>query len=161
MQLGFILVLIVSIFIAIFAIQNGSPVPIDLFLARYEVPLAVVMMICLVCGAVIALALGTFRQVKKSSVNKELKNRVKTLETEKEELLKSAEAVSSELETLKNSNNILLSQIAELKSMNKEQSDTIVALRSGTTDRDASYAMETSEAAGSDLEDEKSQTAGE
>ena len=55
MQIGFIIILIIAIFVAIFAIQNGTPVPVDLFFARYEMPLAVIMMICLILGAVIIL----------------------------------------------------------------------------------------------------------
>jgi len=50
MQIGFIIILIIAIFVAIFAIQNGTPVPVDLFFARYEMPLAVIMMICLILG---------------------------------------------------------------------------------------------------------------
>ncbi|HOT21581.1 MAG TPA: LapA family protein, partial [Sedimentibacter sp.] len=83
MQIGFIVILIIAIFVAIFAIQNGTPVPVDLFFARYEMPLAVIMMICLILGAVIVLILGTTRQFKKRSEHNELKNKLKTLEGEK------------------------------------------------------------------------------
>nr|WP_300091752.1 LapA family protein [Sedimentibacter sp.] len=50
MQIGFILILVIAIFVAIFSIQNGTPVPVDLFLARYEMPLALVMMACIIIG---------------------------------------------------------------------------------------------------------------
>ncbi|HOA18861.1 MAG TPA: lipopolysaccharide assembly protein LapA domain-containing protein [Sedimentibacter sp.] len=83
MQIGFIVILIIAIFVAIFAIQNGTPVPVDLFFARYEMPLAVIMMICLILGAVVVLILGTTRQFKKRSEYNELKNKLKTLEGEK------------------------------------------------------------------------------
>ena len=86
MQIGFIVILIIAIFVAIFAIQNGTPVPMDLFFARYEMPLAVIMMICLILGAVMELILGTTRQFKKRSEYKELKNRIKTLEGEKAQI---------------------------------------------------------------------------
>ena len=86
MQIGFIVILIIAIFVAIFAIQNGTPVPMDLFFARYEMPLAVIMMICLILGAVMVLILGTTRQLKKRSEYKELKNRIKTLEGEKAQI---------------------------------------------------------------------------
>ncbi|HNZ82890.1 MAG TPA: lipopolysaccharide assembly protein LapA domain-containing protein [Sedimentibacter sp.] len=86
MQIGFIVILIIAIFVAIFAIQNGTPVPMDLFFARYEMPLAVIMMICLILGAVMVLILGTTRQFKKRSEYKELKNRIKTLEGEKAQI---------------------------------------------------------------------------
>ena len=83
MQIGFIVILVIAIFVAIFAIQNGTPVPVDLFLARYEMPLALVMMACIIIGAVIVLILGTSRQFKKRAENKEIKNKIKTFENEK------------------------------------------------------------------------------
>jgi septal ring factor EnvC (AmiA/AmiB activator) len=49
-------------------------------------PLAVIMMICLILGAVMVLILGTTRQFKKRSEYKELKNRIKTLEGEKAQI---------------------------------------------------------------------------
>lgn len=38
MQIGFIVILIIAIFVAIFAIQNGTPVPVDLFLQDMKCP---------------------------------------------------------------------------------------------------------------------------
>ena len=102
MQIGFIVILIIAIFVAIFAIQNGTPVPIDLFFARYEMPLAVIMMICLILGAVIILVLGTTRQFKKRSEQNELKNKLRTLEGEKakfENDIKALETEKTQLET--------------------------------------------------------------
>ncbi len=96
MQIGFIVILIIAIFVAIFAIQNGTPVPIDLFFARYEMPLAVIMMICLILGAVIVLILGTTRQFKKRSVHKELNNKLKTLEGEKAQFNTKIETLEAE-----------------------------------------------------------------
>ena len=72
MQIGFIVILIMAIFVTIFAIQNGDFVAVDLFFARYQMPLAVIMLICLVLGAVMILILGTTRQFKKRSEHKEL-----------------------------------------------------------------------------------------
>lgn len=115
MQLGFIVILIIAIFVAIFAIQNGAPVPVDLFLARYEVPLAVVMMGCLILGAVVVLLLGTVRSVKKRSETKELKNKVKVFENDKVIQESNAKALEAEILSLKESNSSLISKVQELE----------------------------------------------
>lgn len=115
MQIGFIVILIIAIFVAIFAIQNGTPVPIDLFFARYEMPLAVIMMICLILGAVIILILGTTRQFKKRSEQKELKNKIKTLEGEKAQTDINFKALESDKENLIKTNDDLSSKITQLE----------------------------------------------
>lgn len=128
MQLGFIFVLIVSIFIAIFAIQNGNTVPVDLFLATYEIPLAVVIISCLILGAVIVLILGTFRKVKKMSETKELKNKIKVLESEKVQFENINKTLEAEISDLKENNSGHNSRISELQTKSSEQSDTILRL---------------------------------
>ncbi len=129
MQIGFIVILIMAIFVAIFAIQNGTPVPIDLFFARYEMPLAVIMMICLILGAIMVLILGTTRQFKKRSEQKELKNKIKTiegektqietniktLETEKAELAAKIEAFEAEKQTLQGENTGFIEKLSQFE----------------------------------------------
>lgn len=128
MQIGFIVILIIAIFVAIFAIQNGTPVPVDLFLARFEMPLAVVMMICLILGAVIVLVLGTTRQFKKRSETKEIKNKLKTLENDKTLVDNNIKALEAEVAALKDTNNSLTSKIAELEELKTTQIKTIQML---------------------------------
>lgn len=128
MQIGFIVILIIAIFVAIFAIQNGTPVPVDLFLARFEMPLAVVMMICLILGAVIILVLGTTRQFKKRSETKEMKNKLKTLESDKTLVDNNIKALETEVNTLKDTNNSLTSKITELEELKATQIKTIQML---------------------------------
>lgn len=128
MQVGFIVILIIAIFVAIFAIQNGTPVPVDLFLARFEMPLAVVMMICLILGAVIVLVLGTTRQFKKRSETKEMKNKLKTLENDKTLIDNNIKALETEVTTLKDANNTLTSKIAELEELKTTNTKTIEML---------------------------------
>lgn len=122
MQIGFIVILIIAIFVAIFAIQNGTPVPIDLFFARYEMPLAVIMMICLILGAVMVLILGTTRQFKKRSEHKELKNKIKALEGEKAQ-------IETNIQTLKAENTESAAKIetfeAEKQALQSENTDFI------------------------------------
>ena len=157
MQLGFIFILIVSIFIAIFAIQNGNPVPVDLFLARYEMPLAVVMMACLIIGAVLVLILGTFRQVKKISESKELKNKIKVSDSEKVQFENNIKTMETEIKALKENNNVLSSKVSELESKNNEQSQTIVKLTEEIKENNIKLEAEIVEGAGSGLYNEKSE----
>lgn len=140
MQIGFIVILVIAIFVAIFAIQNGTPVPIDLFFARYEMPLAVIMMICLILGAVIILILGTTRQFKKRSEQKELKNKIKAFEAEKAQHdvnIKALEAekaqydinikaIEEEKQNLKNTNAELMEKITNLNDIIKHKEEAIV-----------------------------------
>jgi len=156
MQLGFILVLIISIIVAIFAIQNGVLVVVDLFFFRFETPLAVVMMVCLIIGAVIALALGTFRKVKKISESKELKNKIKVFENEKVQFENDIKTRETEIQTLKTNNNSLTVKISELQEKNNEQADMIVQLTEGVKDNESAIENVVVEGAGSELDDEKS-----
>jgi uncharacterized integral membrane protein len=154
MQIGFIVILIIAIFVAIFAIQNGTPVPIDLFLARYEMPLAVIMMSCLILGAVVVLLLGTVRQFKKGSQVKELKNKIKSLEEGKTQDDNSIKAMEMEIQTLKSDNVTLNEKISELEGKNKVQEDTIL----GLNEKVKSNVLETEIDGGStDLDNEKNE----
>lgn len=127
MQIGFIVILIIAIFVAIFAIQNGTPVPIDLFFARYEMPLAVIMMACLILGAVVILILGTTRQFKKRSEQKELKNKIKAFETEKAQSEINVKAIETEKQNLANTNAELSAKITELNDKIKSQEKALTA----------------------------------
>ena len=125
MQIGFIVILIIAIFVAIFAIQNGTPVPVGLFFARYEMPLAVIMMACLILGAVIILILGTTRQFKKRSEQKELKNKIKAFETEKAQSEINIKAIESEKQNLTNTNAELSTKVTELSTKVAQLNDKI------------------------------------
>ena len=148
MQIGFIIILIIAIFVAIFAIQNGTPVPVDLFFARYEMPLAVIMMICLILGAVIILVLGTTRQFKKRSEQKELTHKlkalegekakyetdIKALETEKTQLQTNMETLEAEKQKLQDEIDRLGESISRLENQNKVQEEEIKRLQSQNID---------------------------
>ncbi|MGD9569287.1 MAG: lipopolysaccharide assembly LapA domain-containing protein [Sedimentibacter sp.] len=125
MQIGFIVILIIAIFVAIFAIQNGAPVDVDLFFATFRTPLAVVMMSCIIIGAIIVLILGTTRQFKKRSESKEMKNKVKTLENDKVLADNNIKAMETEIQSLKDNNSVLTAKISELEGKNKLQTETI------------------------------------
>lgn len=163
MQLGFIFVLIASIFIAIFAIQNGNTVPVDLFLATYDVPLAVVIIACLILGAVIVLILGTFRKVKKMSETKDLKNKIKVLESEKVQFENINKAMEAEIAELKANNSGHNSRISDLQTKTNEQSETILRLTreleelKESKDNNSLLTAEIHEGAGLEVSNEKSE----
>lgn len=128
MQIGFILILVIAIFVAIFSIQNGTPVPVDLFLARYEMPLALVMMACIIIGAVIVLILGTSRQFKKRSEGKEMKNKIKTYENDKLQYENGVKAMETEIQSLKDNNAALIAKATEFEEKLKLKDDHIALL---------------------------------
>jgi len=129
MQLSFIIVLIISIFISIFAIQNGGNVTIDLFFAKYSVSQALVILISVGSGALIAGILGAFKRIKKSKEIRDLTKKVKSLEDESamlKEKLKDEKNDKAELEKI----NVDLKEeikknkelLAELKEFDKKRS---------------------------------------
>jgi len=156
MQLGFILVLIISVIVAIFAIQNGALVIVDLFFFQLKTPLAVVMMVCLIIGAIIALTLGAFRQVKKVSESKELKNKIKVFENEKIQHENAVKMMETEIKTLKNNNNALSLKVSELQDKNNLQTNEIANLSIKIKENESLIEKVVVEGAGSELNDEKS-----
>lgn len=159
-QIGFIVVLIVAIFIAIFAIQNGAPVDVDLFFVTFETPLAVVMMTCIIIGAVLILLLDTTRQIKKRSESKELKNKLKTLEGDKILAETKLIEVETELKSLRENNDTLTAKISELEEKNKMQNETIEKLNKELGSSIDTIAMKpntTDEGTETEISDEKSE----
>jgi uncharacterized integral membrane protein len=130
MQLSFIIVLIISIFISIFAIQNGGEVTIDLFFARYSVSQALVILISVGSGALIAGILGAFKRIKKSKEIRDLNKKIKSLEDEAvvlKEKLKNEENENEELEKINvdlkeeiKKNKEILNELKEFEKNRKE-----------------------------------------
>jgi len=145
MQIGFIIILIIAIFVAIFAIQNGTPVPVDLFFARYEMPLAVIMMICLILGAVVILVLGTTRQFKKRSEHKEMMNKLKALEGEKARYENDLKAWETEKSNLETNMKALESEKQKLQSQITELGEKIALLEKQNKDREEELALKEQE----------------
>lgn len=129
MQLGFIFALIISILVAIFAIQNGDIVTIDLFLAKYQISQAIVILVSVISGAVIAMILGSFRQIKKYTLTKELKNKVKVLETEKEELQKNYDSFAQTNKTIIAEKSQLEEKITQMNEVINNQLQEINTLK--------------------------------
>ena len=165
MQVSFIVILIIAIFVAIFAIQNGTPVDVDLFFATFRTPLAVVIMTCIIIGAVIVLILGTTRQFKKRSESKEMKNKLKALENDKTLADNNIKSMETEINSLKDSNNSLTEKVSQLEGKNKVQSETISRLNDELNSMKSKQVQDESaikaEGSGATEHDEKSEVQSE
>lgn len=82
MQRGFIVILILSIIIVIFAINNNQAVPIDFIFMEILLSQAIVIFVCVLLGAIIASTFGIIRQVSLKKNIRELESETKTLEKE-------------------------------------------------------------------------------
>ncbi|MEI3613245.1 LapA family protein [Pseudogracilibacillus sp. SO30301A] len=71
MQKYFILSLIVSIIVVIFAVTNAAAVPVTVFFTQYEISLALIIIITTAFGAIIATMIAL---VKQFNLNKQIKS---------------------------------------------------------------------------------------
>lgn len=115
MQFGFIFALIISLLISIFAIQNGDIVTIDLFFGNFEVSQAIIILVSVFIGAIIAAILGSIKQIKNFTVTKELKNKVKQFEMEISDMHKSLAGYESDLQIISDEKNSLRQELEELR----------------------------------------------
>lgn len=125
MQFGFIFVLVISIIISIFAIQNGNTVNIDLFFASFQVSQALVILVSTAVGAVIAAILGTIRQIKDFSNTKELKIKLKNAESQITNIDLEIEKYRTEIKSLTEENSKLMDDIAKLNELNQKKYEDI------------------------------------
>lgn len=72
----FILALVLSIVVALFAIQNSKPVEVTIFFNTFEVSQALVILLSTALGAIIAFSLGLVKQL---ALSKNLKDRNKSI----------------------------------------------------------------------------------
>ncbi len=127
MQFGFILALIISILIAIFAIQNGNVVTIDLFFASFQVSQAIVILLSTVVGAIVAAILGSIRQIKSFSNVKELKNKIKLIESENADMHKSISSYENDIQLLTDERNDFKQELAKIKDLYDKKCNEIVS----------------------------------
>lgn len=125
MQFGFIFALIISILIAIFAIQNGNVVTIDLFFASFQVSQAIVILISTVFGAIIAAMLGSIGQFKSFSTTKELKAKIKLIESENQDAKKSITRYENDIQLLSKINDEFKEELSKIKGLNEEKFDEL------------------------------------
>jgi uncharacterized integral membrane protein len=101
MQLYFVLSLIASIVVVIFAVTNAAPVPVRFFFAKYEFSLALIIFISTALGAIIATMLGLIKQFKLKKQIKKLnvENQMLIIENKKFQELTNSFSVSPSLES--------------------------------------------------------------
>lgn len=148
MQFGFILALIISLLIAIFAIQNGSVVTIDLFFASFQVSQAIVIIISTVVGAIVAAILGSIRQFKHFSITKELKNKIKLIESENVDMHKSVSSYENEIQILTDERNEMKLELTKLKEEYEKkckQTEESIINKTEINDTDYAYLEENNE----------------
>lgn len=79
----FILALVLSILVALFAIQNSEPIDINIFFYNVKLSQALVILISTIVGAIIAFSLGILKQL---ALNKEIREQNKTIKSLENEL---------------------------------------------------------------------------
>lgn len=107
-QWKLIVSIIILILVVIFALQNTSSVPIDLFFAKYSVPLVLVILLSLLLGVIVGL-IASFSAI--ASQKKEKNAAIKELNAAKETNLREVAAKDKEISHLR-------SQINDLKVKN-------------------------------------------
>ena len=105
MQKFFILSLIASIIIVFFAVTNAAAVPVRVFLAQYELSLALIIFISTAFGAVIATMIALVKQFK-------LNKQIKSLTAENHTLMLENKQLHDGINTLKMGDSLADSSVA-------------------------------------------------
>ncbi len=104
MQKNLIIILILSIFISVFAILNAGAVPINLFFTTLEISVALVILISATIGAVIVFSLDTAAKYKYKKKIRESNKQAEKLEKEKAELEEKIQWYEEELDRAREKN---------------------------------------------------------
>jgi uncharacterized integral membrane protein len=94
MEFKFIISLLFSVLVAIFAIQNAKSVEINFLFTKFTISQAVVILGSAIIGALIVLLLGLIKQIKQGVKIKQLKKEIETITEEKNKLQKSIDEYS-------------------------------------------------------------------
>jgi len=86
MQLTYILALLFSVIVAMFAIVNAQPVKVDFMFQEFQISLALIVLISAFAGAAILGFLGLFKQIKSGFELRGAKGKNKKMEVQIEEL---------------------------------------------------------------------------
>jgi lipopolysaccharide assembly protein A len=101
MQVWFVVSLLFSIIIAVFAALNSDVVTIQLFFARYELSQSIVIILSAVLGAVITIFFGLFGKLKSLKKTRELNSEIKYYKSKNQELNDALKKKDIELASLK------------------------------------------------------------
>lgn len=107
MQKNIIIILILSIFIAIFAILNAGAVPVNLIVTTVEISAALVILISACFGAVIVFVFDTMTKRKLRKVIKEHEKNIVLITKEHQDLKAKYDDAVSELSVLKDQINVV------------------------------------------------------
>ena len=92
MQIWFIVSLLFSVIVAIFAVLNSSIISINLVFQSFEMSQSIVILVSAALGAIIVLFLGLFSKIKSSLRIRELSNDLRDAEKKNELLTNSIKA---------------------------------------------------------------------
>jgi uncharacterized integral membrane protein len=114
MQLYFVLSLIASIIVIIFAITNAAAVPVRVFFVQYELSLALIIFISTAFGAIIASMLGLVKLFKQKKQIRKLNNENQALLAEQKKLqeeISSLNLMQSALPSLEDNNQTIETEV--------------------------------------------------
>jgi uncharacterized integral membrane protein len=123
MQIWFIVSLLFSVIVAVFAVLNSSVVSINLMFQSFETPQSIVILGSAALGAVIVLFLGVFSKVKTTLKIRELNNALKAAEKKNDLLgnsIKDYEAKESQSKAMVSQ---VEDQASEIKTENQAEAD--------------------------------------
>lgn len=101
MQKQFILFILLSILVAIFAITNAEIVNVQLFLWRFQMSGSLVILLSVALGALLVLLFGLFRKFKTRKTIKDLEKNISNLKVQQETLITEHKKTLQENEVLK------------------------------------------------------------
>ena len=123
MQIWFVLSLLFSILVAVFAVLNSNVVPIKLYWVDYQLSQSLIILISAILGAMVAIFLGIFSKVKSRLKIRELNLAVNSLEQKNIELhnqiIESKIKISDSANRLNNSE----AQLAEQKNITLQKTE--------------------------------------
>ncbi|HZK53167.1 MAG TPA: LapA family protein [Desulfosporosinus sp.] len=123
MQFWFILSLLFSILVAVFAVLNSNVVPIKLYWIDYQLSQSLVILISAILGAMVAIFLGIFSKIKSTLKIRELNLAVKNLEEKNIELKKQMIDSNSRMSDSDIKLNQSEGQLAEQKNIDLEKNE--------------------------------------
>ncbi|SCG82548.1 hypothetical protein DW1_0941 [Proteiniborus sp. DW1] len=86
MEIRFIISLLFSIIVAVFAIQNAGNVEINFLFAKFTISQAIVILASAIVGALIVLLLGLIKQIKQNMKIKQLNKEIESIIEERDKL---------------------------------------------------------------------------
>lgn len=86
MEIRFIISLLFSVLVAIFAIQNAGSVEINFLFAKFTISQAIVILASAIVGAIIVLFLSLIKQIKQNMKIKHLNKEIESLVEERDKL---------------------------------------------------------------------------